>query len=126
MESGPRWKIATHPWLGISIFVFFLLLCYLLSYAEHINDLSWMRPYRDAHGMGCCSEADCIESTVSIEPETDQESPVRTVRVNGVTFVLPRKSIHASETAAAYWCYRSIHVPPSTENTRCVFYAIGG
>lgn len=96
------------------------------AYAEHVNDLSWMRPYRDAHGMGCCSEADCIESTVSIEPEADQESPVRTVRVNGVTFVLPRKSIHASETAAAYWCYRSIHVPPSTANTRCVFYTIGG
>jgi len=120
-------KILTHPWLRIAIFILFLLLCYLLSYAEHSTSLAWMQGYKGAQGVGCCSELDCKEAAVSLIPrEENTNGNMQKVRVNGVEFSLPKASVHVSETASGYWCYRSAGSPPGTTNTRCVFYAIGG
>ena len=39
--------------------------------------------------------------------------------------VIPRQSYHTSEDEHDYWCAVKPDQPPSTDNTRCVFIAVG-
>lgn len=127
LESKPPWKDLFFILLGTAVFALFLLILARLSRAEHSPSLAWMRQYKDAQGIGCCSELDCKEAAVSlVNNEPSDDGNMQKVHVNGVEFSLPKANIHVSETASGYWCYRSAGSPPGPTNTRCVFYAIGG
>src|SRR3989442_9819646 len=46
------------------------------SHAEHTASLRWMRGYRSADGVGCCSEHDCIPWPSPLLRFTGDEPPV--------------------------------------------------
>ena len=81
------------------------------SHAEHTASLRWMRGYRSADGVGCCSEHDCIPWPVAV-------------------LQLPTKSVHATQDGQTYWCCQTTTAGrcpdvPTRATTRCVFYTVG-
>jgi hypothetical protein len=98
-----------------------------LSHAEHSASLRWMRGYRNADGVGCCSERDCIPWPVALLQLTGNEA---TVRIGDAIVHLPAKSVHATQDGQTYWCCQTTadgRCPPepTRATTRCVFYAVG-
>jgi hypothetical protein len=94
----------------------------LVAFAEHRPSLQWMAGYTSVDHAGCCSEVDCVPAEVSL---LRHEAGQVLVLINGREVLLPRASVHQSEDGQAYWCMRVHHLPPTTENTRCVFYVVG-
>jgi hypothetical protein len=97
------------------------------SQAEHTPALRWMQGYRNAEGVGCCSEQDCVPWPVALLQMTRDEA---TVRIGDAVIHLPSKSVHATQDGQSYWCCQTDaqgHCPPepSRATTRCVFYAVG-
>ena len=97
------------------------------SQAEHTPALRWMQGYRNAEGVGCCSEQDCVPWPVALLQMTSDEA---TVRIGDAVIHLPSKSVHATQDGQSYWCCQTDaqgHCPsePSRATTRCVFYAVG-
>jgi hypothetical protein len=97
------------------------------SQAEHTPALRWMPGYRNAEGVGCCSEQDCRPWPVALLQLTGDEA---TVRIGDTVMPLPSKSVHATQDGQTYWCCQTDvagHCPavPTRETTRCVFYTVG-
>jgi len=97
------------------------------SHAEHTPALRWMQGYRNAEGVGCCSEQDCVPWPVALLQMTEDEAMVR---IGDAVMHLPSKSVHATQDGQSYWCCQTDapgHCPPepSRATTRCVFYAVG-
>ena len=97
------------------------------SHAEHIAALRWMHGYRNADGVGCCSEYDCFPWPVALLQLTGDEA---TVRIGDAVVSLPAKSVHATQDGETYWCCQTASdgrcpSEPTRATTRCVFYAVG-
>ena len=98
-----------------------------LSHAEHTAALRWMQGYRNAEGVGCCSEQDCVAWPVALLQLTGDEA---TVRIGDAVMHLPTKSVHATQDEQTYWCCQTDAAGrcpevPTRETTRCVFYTVG-
>ena len=83
--------------------------------ARHSADFSWM-------GY-CCGQRDCTQATVSIVQFGKVDT---TVLVNDTVLVLPSGSVKESEDGHTYWCRFHDTDTIVRENTRCVFYTLGG
>ena len=97
------------------------------SHAEHTASLRWMRGYRSADGVGCCSEHDCIQWPVALLQITGNEA---TVLLGDTVLQLPVKSVHATQDGQTYWCCQTNTAGrcpdvPTRATTRCVFYTVG-
>jgi hypothetical protein len=97
------------------------------SHAEHIAALRWMHGYRNADGVGCCSEQDCFPWPVALLQLTGDEAMVR---IGDAVVRLPAKSVHATQDGQTYWCCQTApdgRCPPepTRATTRCVFYTVG-
>ena len=97
------------------------------SHAEHTASLRWMRGYRSADGVGCCSEHDCIPWPVALLQITGNEA---TVLLGDTVLQLPIKSVHATQDGQTYWCCQTNTAGrcpdvPTRATTRCVFYTVG-
>jgi hypothetical protein len=97
------------------------------SHAEHIASLRWMRGYRSADGVGCCSEHDCIPWPVALLQISGDEA---TVLLGDTVLQLPIKSVHATQDGQTYWCCQTTTAGrcpdvPTRAATRCVFYTVG-
>jgi hypothetical protein len=98
-----------------------------LSHAEHIAALRWMQGYRNADGVGCCSEQDCVPWPVALLQLAGDEAMVR---IGDAVVQLPAKSVHATQDGQTYWCCQTASdgrcpPEPTRATTRCVFYAVG-
>jgi hypothetical protein len=96
-------------------------------HAEHSASLRWMRGYRSADGVGCCSERDCIPWPVAMLQISGDEA---TVLLGDVVLQLPAKSVHATQDGQTYWCCQTNTAGrcpdvPTRATTRCVFYTVG-
>ena len=119
-------------YLGIALVEGLLLGALLLglwqiSHAEHTASLRWMRGYRSADGVGCCSEHDCIPWPVSLLQVSGDEA---TVLLGDTVLQLPVKSVHATQDGQTYWCCQTTTAGrcpdiPTRATTRCVFYTVG-
>ena len=96
-----------------------LLLLATIAYASHGG---WMDAYRDADGIRCCGQLDCLPTHARVLAQT---ADVATVEVDGLVVAIPAKALHASETNEDYWCARRTDRPLSQDNIRCVFIAVG-
>ena len=97
------------------------------SRAEHSASLRWMRGYRSADGVGCCSEHDCIPWPVALLQMSGDEA---TVLLGDLVLQLPAKSVHATQDGQTYWCCQTNTAGrcpdvPTRATTRCVFYTVG-
>ena len=131
--------------MGMGLVLAILLLLVFPVSAEH---LPWMAPYKDAIGTSCCNDQDCVETGARILAMTPTTTTVNVVWIVwdhtqvfvNETFDLPAKSVHRSEVAAGYWCFRrGVYQPggryclggpgeaPSVniQCTRCLFLATG-
>ena len=102
-------------------------LLWAYSAAEHTAALHWMRGYRGADGVGCCSEHDCLPWPVAVLQHTGDQV---TVRIGETVVQLPATSVHATQDGQTYWCCKTTpegNCPsePTRATTRCVFYATG-
>lgn len=96
---------------------------------EHVAGLEWMKDYKNAEGVGCCNTRDCVPATVAV---LEQGATHTVVMVGEETLRMPNASVHASQKASGFWCYKAMvgfgahheNMPSkATENnTRCVFY----
>jgi hypothetical protein len=97
-----------------------MLLCWSgVSSATHG---SWMDHYFSANAAPCCGLRDCRKAHVRVIKPL--ESWI-ILEVDGITITIPEKSFHASEDLADYWCAVHNDEQISSDNTRCVFLAIG-
>lgn len=96
------------------------LLAALLLLAQHG---AWQDNYVSANGMACCGRHDCQVARVAVQL---WEAIYVLVEVNGVAITLPALSVHMSEDNNGWWCSKDPEAPVSVENTRCVFFAVGG
>jgi len=125
---GRRQPLRVHRWyllllLGLASIVGL----WGYSHAEHIAALRWMRGYRSAEGVGCCSERDCLPWPVAVLQLTGE---LATVRLGDTVVQLPAKSVHATQDGETYWCCKTnlegrCPTEPTRATTRCVFYATG-
>jgi hypothetical protein len=97
------------------------------SHAEHTASLRWMRGYRSADGVGCCSEHDCVPWPVALLQISGDEA---TVLLGDTVLQLPAKSVHATQDGQTYWCCQTNTAGrcpdvPTRATTRCVFYTVG-
>lgn len=92
-----------------------------IAFAAHGH---WTDHYTNAFGMPCCGVRDCVKIPMRVIAITDETFTID-VPSRHVTFTIPRQSYHLSEDEHDYWCAVSLHDPPTPENTRCVFIAIG-
>jgi hypothetical protein len=97
------------------------------SHAEHTASLRWMRGYRSADGVGCCSEHDCVPWPVALLQISGDEA---TVLLGDTVLQLPTKSVHATQDGQTYWCCQTNTAGrcpevPTRATTRCVFYTVG-
>jgi hypothetical protein len=97
------------------------------SHAEHTASLRWMRGYRSADGVGCCSEHDCLPWPVALLQISGDEA---TVLLGDTVLQLPVKSVHATQDGQTYWCCQTntagrCPAVPTRAATRCVFYTVG-
>jgi hypothetical protein len=104
-----------------------LLGLWQVSRAEHTASLRWMRGYRSANGVGCCSEHDCIPWPVALLRINGEEA---TVLLGDTVLQLPVKSVHATQDGQTYWCCQTTTAGrcpevPTRATTRCVFYTVG-
>jgi hypothetical protein len=104
-----------------------LLGLWQISQAEHTASLRWMRGYRSADGVGCCSEHDCIPRPVALLQVSGDEA---TVLLGDTVLQLPVKSVHATQDGQTYWCCQTTTAGrcpdiPTRATTRCVFYTVG-
>ena len=84
---------------------------------------AWQDHHTAADGSRCCGLRDCQPTRLRIL--RIEETTVRLEMEGAWVFDLPRASFHLSEDAQDWWCARNPTFPPSTENTRCVFVAVG-
>ena len=89
---------------------------------------SWQDHYTDEHGSRCCGVADCLRVRIQVVTTTENappESKMTLILNEEVVIQLAPSAVHISEDTHAWWCARNATYPPSTENTRCVFLAVG-
>jgi hypothetical protein len=103
------------------------LVLWQASHAEHAASLRWMRGYRSADGVGCCSEHDCVPWPVALLQISGDEA---TVLLGDTVLQLPTKSVHATQDGQTYWCCQTNTAGrcpdvPTRATTRCVFYTVG-
>ena len=120
---GKRWQTAGFL-IGLACFV-----VWGIARSEHLPHLAWMARYTSGSGTDCCSERDCVPASVALPRAWVGEEQI-VVLVDGVSFVLPTKSVHRSEDGRTYWCCKTgsegkCPTLPTSDNTRCVFYAAG-
>ena len=83
--------------------------------ASHTVDFQWM-------GY-CCGQKDCLNVSVTVV----QFGQVDTiVLVHNTVLSLPASVVKESEDGHTYWCRYNEGVFFTRENTRCVFYTVGG
>ena len=104
-----------------------LLAQWQTSHAEHTASLRWMRGYRSADGVGCCSEHDCIPWPVALLQMSGDEA---TVLLGDTVLQLPARSVHVTQDGQTYWCCQTTTAGrcpdvPTRAATRCVFYTVG-
>ena len=83
----------------------------------------WISHYFDADKTPCCGLSDCQvvhlrvlqQNVISVELEIAGKYKIQ----------LPHGSFYQSEDGQDWWCAKYREEPPSTENTRCAFIAIG-
>ena len=115
----------------------FMLAISVIALAEHRPELRWMEGYTGRNNQSCCSQLDCLETPIALIPRPARQGHVW-VQVAGASLELPISWVHESEDTHAYWCCLEPQMqsymgkelpcmlgPPSRDNTRCVFYAVG-
>lgn len=102
----------------------FLAVCGILIGASGVFAVHghWTDHYSSASGTACCGARDCQKVHVRVLRQTQD---IVVMEVNGILVLLPSKSFHPSEDGSDYWCTKHIDETISTENTRCVFLAVG-
>ena len=85
----------------------------------------WIDHYQSATGMSCCGVRDCVKTPLRLLDMTPDTVTVELPQLRKV-ITIPRQSYHASEDTHDYWCAVKQDQLPSTDNTRCVFLAVGG
>src|SRR4029450_14092000 len=97
------------------------------SHAEHTASLRWVRVYRSADGVGCCSEHDCVPWPVALLQISGDEA---TVLLGDTVLQLPTKSVHRPRGGQTYWCCQTntaggCPVVPTPPRTGCAFSPVG-
>ena len=121
---GKRWQTAGFL-IGLACFV-----AWGIARSEHLPHLAWMVRYTSASGTDCCSERDCVPTSVALTRAWVGIGQM-VVLVNGATLLLPTQSVHRSEDGQTYWCCMlgddaKCPAVPTPATTRCVFYTGGG
>src|SRR3990172_8418870 len=83
----------------------------------------WTDHYADASGMACCGRRDCQPTHLRVLART----PDWVVLEIAGTFIVQLRptAFHHSEDQQDWWCARDHRQPPSSQNIRCAFVAIG-
>ena len=107
--------------------MFLILLFLFVAYVTPAVSLhgDWTDHYTSVNDTPCCHlEKDCLKTEVRIISMDDK---LVTAEVGGEVIMLPRKSVHLSEEQNTYRCRRWGQPDDkiTSENTRCIFYAIG-
>lgn len=97
----------------------FGLLCASGALALHGH---WTDHYTDATGSPCCGKRDCLQTPLRI---LTADATTITLEIAGQVVQIPQRIFYTSEDMHDWWCAKNPTQPPSTENTRCVFLAIG-
>ncbi len=108
-----------HPHWPLAGMLVGFLLATAVAQATHGH---WMDHYRNAKGFPCCSKKDCVVVQARLLPHAGPEAALE---INGVPIRLDFGSVHVSEDTSSHWCAKDPDEPISTENTYCVFLAVG-
>lgn len=85
----------------------------------------WIDHYKNADSISCCGVHDCLKIPMRIM-KVDEKSITVDIPSRQAIVDIPRQSYHPSEDEHDYWCAVNPKNPPTTNNTRCVFIAVGG
>lgn len=83
----------------------------------------WQDHYTDAKGMACYGRRDCQPTHLRVVALTQEWVMLE---IAGTFLVhLPPAAFHHSEDLQDWVCLKEVGHPPTTENIRCAFVAIG-
>ena len=104
-------------WLCSWVALVLVLVCASLSVAVHG---AWHDHYTSAQGMPCCGKRDCVVVRARLLHQNAEETAVE---VEGQPYMVPTRSVHASEDMHDWACWAVTDRP--NQLLRCLFLAIG-